>query len=374
MHPPLRAFVALVSLVASTCFASAPPPAAPTPRRVALAAAQAGEWQQALDLLSPLVQATPQDPILRLAEARCFSQQGDRTRAVDSLTKAVAAGYAAPYRLRADPGFAPIAESVEFKSAVERAEQLMTAADEDLVAQLRERFKDGSQTVAWRPETRVLLLGDAPEAAQRQVAEHLEILLAAHRRGLFPHGVNRPLIVHVPALEKSPLGGVPPKYSPAGRTLTVNLLKGGGVTHAELVRALLDDDAKALGQAPAPWLAAGLPALYEQSRIFEGQYPRGIINRGLKTFAQALPAGKHLPLARLLAQTTLSSDELYTVEARYLLYWLQETDRLTAFYNQYQKDCFADPTGRQTLETVIGKPLAEIETDWLKFISELKQL
>ena len=54
-----------------------------------------------------------------------------------------------------------------------------------------------------------------------------------------------------------------------------------------------------------------------------------------------------------------------TTQARYLCYHLQEHGLLTKYYHAFRKNAATDPTGYQTLKTVLGEEdMAQFQERW----------
>jgi hypothetical protein len=100
-----------------------------------------------------------------------------------------------------------------------------------------------------------------------------------------------------------------------------------------------------------------------------------LVNWRLPRLQQAITEGKVIPLTKLVGSSTAKfyGDQtgLYYAEARYFCFYLQEQKVLRKFYKQFRDHFKQDPTGRTYLEKLLGKPLPEVEKDWLEWLQTL---
>ena len=161
-------------------------------------------------------------------------------------------------------------------------------------------------------------------------------------------------------------------FSPARRALIMNIDTGTGTLVHEMVHPLIDHD---FPQCPT-WFNEGLASLHEQCAWRDGSL-LGLPNWRLRALQEAIRAGRPLPLRELLAKTVSAKfygqdKGLNYAAARYLCQYVQHCGRLKAFYAQLRGGVADDPTGRKTLEAVLGKPLGEIETAWQQWVLTLR--
>jgi hypothetical protein len=160
-------------------------------------------------------------------------------------------------------------------------------------------------------------------------------------------------------------------YMSRERKMVMNIATGTGTLAHELVHPLLAED---FPEVPS-WFNEGFASLFEQSGP-RGNRIAGDLNWRLPGLHKALKAGKGIALADLLATTTdqFYGDErgIHYATARYLCYYLQEHDRLIAFYRDFKAAAKDDPTGSKTLEKVAGKPLADLDKSWREWVLGLR--
>ena len=154
-------------------------------------------------------------------------------------------------------------------------------------------------------------------------------------------------------------------YSSETSAVIMNLATGGGTLVHEMVHTFTETDFPAM---PA-WFNEGLASLYEQCRILPGKLV-GLTNWRLPDLQDRLRGGGRGLLTKVIAT---SSDEFYGrgsgsnyAVARYLCYDLQEKGLLERFYKDFRRDHEKDPTGKKTLERILGERLDVYEPGWIR--------
>ena len=117
------------------------------------------------------------------------------------------------------------------------------------------------------------------------------------------------------------------------------------------------------------WFNEGLASLYEQCRILPGKL-LGLTNWRLPALQKRLREDGCGLLAGVVATSTGEfygpGSGLNYAAARYLCYDLQEKGLLERFYKEFRRDAAKDPTGRKTLERVLGTTLDAYEPGWIR--------
>src|SRR5262249_36591367 len=117
------------------------------------------------------------------------------------------------------------------------------------------------------------------------------------------------------------------------------------------------------------WFYEGLGSLYEHTDMASGAL-RGRVNWRLNGLKSAILRKKTIPLADLIATSRSEFYDnkrsgLHYAMARYLLFHLQERGLLEAFFHRFLADHEKDPTGVETLKSVLGeKDLAAFQKRW----------
>jgi hypothetical protein len=142
-------------------------------------------------------------------------------------------------------------------------------------------------------------------------------------------------------------------YSSTNEGMFMNIATGGGTLVHEIVHPYVEAD---FPNAP-PWLNEGLGSLFEQSNEKDGHII-GMTNWRLAGLQKTIKKGG-LQSFKDLAH--LSTEDFYGdksgtnyAQARYLLYYLQESGKLRTFYATFRTNRSKDPSGYQTLVASIG--------------------
>jgi len=162
-------------------------------------------------------------------------------------------------------------------------------------------------------------------------------------------------------------------YSSANKALVMNIETGGGTLVHEIVHPFVEAN---FPECP-PWLNEGLGSLYEQSGEQNGHI-YGFTNWRLSGLQQAIRAHAVPTFKTLLAMDT---DDFYNRDkgtnygqSRYLCYYLQERGLLVKFYKEFYAHRASDPTGYQTLQSILGEQdMDAFQKRWGKFVLDLSE-
>ncbi|MGD0654260.1 MAG: hypothetical protein ABSA16_07955 [Thermoguttaceae bacterium] len=161
-------------------------------------------------------------------------------------------------------------------------------------------------------------------------------------------------------------------YSGRDHALVMNIATGGGTLVHEIVHPFM---AANFPDCPS-WLNEGLGSLYEQCGEENGQI-HGYTNWRLPGLQEAIRA-KKVPSFKALCST--GTNDFYEkdrgtnyAQARYLCYYLQQHDLLKKFYHQFHKNRREDPTGYNTLKSVLARDdMDAFQQDWEQFVLKLR--
>lgn len=162
-------------------------------------------------------------------------------------------------------------------------------------------------------------------------------------------------------------------YSRSHNALIMNISTGGGTLVHEIVHPFIEANFPAC----PPWLNEGLGSLYEQCGEEDGHI-HGYVNWRLPGLQRALKAGEVGSFKELMAMDT---NEFYSdsrgvnyAQSRYLCYYLQEQGLLFKFYKQFHKNQKTDPTGYQTLKSVLRETdMDQFQRKWEKYVLKLSE-
>jgi hypothetical protein len=161
-------------------------------------------------------------------------------------------------------------------------------------------------------------------------------------------------------------------YSARDHALVMNIATGGGTLVHEIVHPFM---AANFPDCPS-WLNEGLGSLYEQSGEENSQI-HGYTNWRLAGLQEAI-RGKKVPSFKALCST--GTNEFYEkdrgtnyAQARYLCYYLQQHDLLKKFYHQFYKNRREDPTGYNTLKSVLDREdMEKFQQEWEEYVLKLR--
>jgi len=162
-------------------------------------------------------------------------------------------------------------------------------------------------------------------------------------------------------------------YSPKNKALIMNISTGGGTLVHEIVHPFMEANFPAC----PPWLNEGMGSLYEHVGEEKGHI-YGYVNWRLPGLQKAIGAGNLTSFEKLMAMdaNTFYGEHsgLHYAQSRYLLYYLQEKGLLVKFYKQFHAQQEGDPTGFQTLKTILGESdMVRFQNRWEKFVLGLTQ-
>lgn len=162
-------------------------------------------------------------------------------------------------------------------------------------------------------------------------------------------------------------------YSPSSKALIMNISTGGGTLVHEIVHPFMEAN---FPDVPA-WFNEGMGSLYEQSGEQNGRI-HGFTNWRLPALRQAITLKKIGTLKDMMSTTDTEfyDDDAATLnyaQARYLCYYLQQKGVLVKFFKEFLANRVKDPTGYQTLQTVLGETdMNAFQKKWEAFVLKLR--
>lgn len=160
-------------------------------------------------------------------------------------------------------------------------------------------------------------------------------------------------------------------YLESENSLLMNISTGGGTLVHEIVHPFMRAN---FPECP-PWFNEGLASLYEQCREEDGHI-HGLTNWRLKGLQEAIREERVISFKEL---TSMNEYQFYRedkgtnyAQARYLCYFLQEENVLVKFYHSFVTNKTDDPTGYQTLQTILDEQdMNAFQMKWQEFVLEL---
>jgi hypothetical protein len=157
--------------------------------------------------------------------------------------------------------------------------------------------------------------------------------------------------------------------APDEHALVMNISTGRGTLVHEMVHAFI---ASNFAACPT-WFNEGLASLYEKPGDRDGRI-YGYTNWRLPALQNGIRAAKLRSFESMLAagNDSFYRDPYYYAQARYLCYYLQHKGLLQRFYHDFHRNRQDDPTGIDTLRTVLGEPdLKAFQARWQTYVLEL---
>jgi hypothetical protein len=163
-------------------------------------------------------------------------------------------------------------------------------------------------------------------------------------------------------------------YLGGEREIIMNVAPGIGTLTHELVHPLVQADFPA---AP-DWLNEGIASLFERFSFPAPGEIRGGKNWRHPRLMAALGSKKERDLAKPSALFGMDDDvfrgdleDLNYATARYFCQWLDAQGQLWPFYQRWRDSADDDPTGAKAFEAVTGKPPADVDAEWARWVRAL---
>jgi hypothetical protein len=149
--------------------------------------------------------------------------------------------------------------------------------------------------------------------------------------------------------------------------MLMNVGTGTGTLVHELTHALIKPD---FPQVPS-WFNEGLGSLFEQCTLANNDI-RGLANWRLPDLQHAIRRGGLRSLEELVNDGDFYGEThvgMNYAQARYLLMFLQESNRLAPYYRAFRDQQIDDPKGLKQLRAIIAlQSLEEFEKDWRRWV------
>jgi hypothetical protein len=161
-------------------------------------------------------------------------------------------------------------------------------------------------------------------------------------------------------------------YKPDDKVMLMNISTGTGTLVHELTHALVRYD---FPDIPA-WFNEGLGSLYERSSLRNGII-LGYVNWRLPDLQDAIKDKSYTSLEKLI---NLSDEQFYGersgfnyAQARYFCMFLQERNLLKKFYKTFRDNNHEDPTGKETILSVLAQDMKDVEKEFLEWARGLSE-
>jgi len=338
------------------------------------------KYQEAIQEYKKILDVTPDDETALYNTACAYSLLGDKKNAVEFLIRAVKAGFTDFEHIQNDKDLDNIRDEEEYKALIRDKEKHSQAPVEGRIKKLKERLGE-EYLIETMEDYKLVVVSNVSKASLESLKRSLTAFANAHWKDLFKHKPSYYITILIPKSMDDYVkkfggqSGAAGFYNPNTRTLTVNLSTGTGTMIHEFTHALHYADMVALKQTHPQWIVEGFGSLYEQCSIKDGS-GYGLLNWRLPGLQSALNTAKYIKWRDLMEKSSAmfrQNAALSYAEARYIFYYLQEKNLLRKFYQEYTQNYKDDPTGIKVIESLLGKPLEEIEKEWIPWVEKLQQ-
>ncbi|MAO24036.1 MAG: hypothetical protein CMJ35_09945 [Phycisphaerae bacterium] len=384
----------LLPLVVCSGLAMADGPGPGELERRGIVAMKTGAYQQAEDIFAELVEARPESFVGHYNLAAAHSMQGELEPAIDAMSKAIGLGFSDRLQLLRDRDLEQLRSTEFFDELMEQWGAVIEQRRLSDVTALKGLIRKGLEA---RTDTdyRLEMLSAHDETATDQAHDELHMIADWAQDELFSELKTFDLkdspwvIVVLPdrtgfsrwAVEtfgpgvRGSISGVGGAYEHMERRLVAQDL--GATLRHEFIHVLHWRDMNRLGQVHAPWVQEGLASLIEDydlqddSPVPVASWRTNIVKRLLD--ARRLPSIEELTWVSMEAFTGNRPLSQYA-QARALMLWLYETDRLRPFYAHYRDTIRDDPTGYQSILAVTGLEPDGLEAEYHDWVRGLKRV
>ncbi|MFG0244741.1 MAG: TPR end-of-group domain-containing protein [Phycisphaerales bacterium JB052] len=362
--------------------------------RRGIVAMKTGAYQQAEDLFAELTEAHPESFVGHYNLAASHSMQGELEQAAESMSKAVALGFSDRMQLLRDRDLEQLRTTEFFDELMEQWGAIIELRRQSDIETLKGLIRKGLET---RTDTdyRLEMLSAHDETATDQAHEELRMIADWAQDELFRElkafdlkdspwvivvlpdgaGFTRWAIDTFGPGVRGSISGVGGAYEHQQRRLVAQDL--GATLRHEFIHVLHWRDMNRLGQAHAPWVQEGLASLIEDydmrgDRVVPvASWRTNIVKRLLD--ARRLPSIEELTRVSMNAFTANRPLSQYA-QARALMLWLYETDRLNAFYEHYCAHISEDPSGYTSILAATGVEPDALEHQYHEWVRGLRRV
>lgn len=299
------------------------------------------------------------------------SRLGELKDALESLDKAVEKGWADFVHLERDEDLEVLRKEAGYKALLARKDQIQRDRAGKINEELTKLYGEGSLHRI-DDERRIVFATTVDQRTLDDLCTALQGYADALSKELFEFKSERYVTVVVP--KKWTGGMIGGMYNDTSAYLTARSI-GNEMIH-EFTHALHHGDRHARGQEHPIWLAEGLATLFEDSELQDGRaIPRH--NHRLNHILSRVSVNRQVPWPKFMALTQedlLRWPNYGYAQARYMMFYLHEQGQLGSWYRNYVSGYGSDTNGVSAWEKTIGKPVADIEKDWCRWILTLSEL
>lgn len=288
--------------------------------------------------------------------ACAYSLKKKKSKALDYLEEAVEAGYDAIHTVERDPRLKYIRKHRRYKAIIKRKDKIQLKGARKR-AKAMESQKDPGDLLEIDQELKIIWAVGRPKHVYEELKKEFKNIAGSLNKTLFEHKRD----YYILALISHGWGGF---YNHQQKQLCVPH-EGLHLIH-EYVHSLHYADSDYRGQQHPGWISEGFATLFETSAIIDGEL-KPMPNFRLGTMKKILNTGSYVPWEEFFKMKGFGGLNKYAI-ARYMFYYFYEKGKLKKWYDTYCATYEKDPTSKLAVEKVFGKPLAEVEKDFKKWV------
>ena len=328
---------------------------------------KAGRLERCKDLLNKILKIDPGSGLAHYNLACVYTAQKKLDQAVRELNTALDKGYSSFGHMERDPDLDALRRLPGYKKVLSRRGQIQRERAGKILAGLKKRFGEGF-ICEIDHDSKLVFATDVDRRTLNELQASLSAYAAAQWRTLFSNRFDQYVTVVIPRDASMIPRGIGGLFDPRAKQLTAKSI-GMVLTH-EFTHALHFADQEARGQRHAIWVTEGLATLFESSHLVAG-VPTPIPNQRSNAIKYLVQRKRHIPWSTFFAlshRDFMGKAATAYPQGRYIFMYLHEKGLLRKWYDAYTAGYATDKTGAKAIAQVVGKPLGEIEADWLKWI------
>lgn len=345
------------------------------------------KYKKALVMFGKILMAHPEDMNALYNVACTYSLMGEKRKALAFLKNAVDWGFIDFAHIESDPDLNSIRELDGYKELIANRTGFIKHSQANVVEALRERLLElgvwiDKYKIVTDPDRMLSYIYNKPEEKFQAIRTRLDEYAEAQWKHLFRNKPGSPIYIVMLSRKDTPKvlsGGIGGMFNPAtnilfcGDSAMFTWLRSNVVMH-EFTHALHWGDMNQQRQAHPIWLTEGLASLFESSSLVQGKAVP-VHSYRLTIVQQAVNAGRHVPWKRFISMNQLSfmrAPNLCYAQARYMFFYMYEKGLLRKFYDEYTNynNHASDTRAAKAFESVFGKPIENVENDWIRWVNE----
>ena len=384
----------LMSLILATPVLAEPMPSVVEAEGIALM--QSGSYQEAEEVFERLIAMRPDSFVGHYNLAAAHSMQGEIEEAIDAMSEAITIGFSDKAQLKRDPDLERLRADEWFSELMNQWGALIEARRESDIARIEGLIRRGIERRS-DEQLRIELRSAHDPVATDEAMEEIGMIAGWAQEEIFT-GLPKQDLADMPWIMiglpdragfgmwatsvfgpsvRGSISSVGGAYEHQERRLVAQDL--GATLRHEFVHVLHWRDMNRLGQAHAPWVQEGLASLIEDYDLRGGD-PVPVPSWRTNIVKRLLDVGR-LPTIETLSQIEMNAFTAKRplaqyAQARTLMLWLLDTNKLDRFYEHYCSLYSDDPSGYQSLLAVTGHEPEALERayrDWVKGLESVPE-